>query len=319
MKQVDKLRNDKGQLVSFKDFADEYYSKTFKKTNFFSNIENELKKLEGENDEQNKFLDILRKDFRKIIKATPCELEGIISTFNDYEHILKKDGFGKRIEDVFKYRNFRKTAKARWFAQRFEIKACLYCNAQFTITTNEKLHFQFDHFYSQSKYPYLSLSLGNLIPVCGTCNNQKNDDKLPFHPFLVDINSLFNFKLSTTAIPCYLLEYNRAEALKKLEPIAEPVKESDSFRTYLETFNIEGIYKMHTDIIEEIVLKPIYYNQSKKEELKKIFDGIISDSDIDRFILGNYTLDSEINKRPLAKLTKDIGVQLKILGKPSSK
>lgn len=43
-----------------------------------------------------------------------------------------------------------------------------------------------DHFYPKSLYPFFALSLYNLIPVCGTCNLVKSDNKKIFaSPFIV--------------------------------------------------------------------------------------------------------------------------------------
>lgn len=86
------------------------------------------------------------------------------------------------------------------------------------------------------------------------------------------------------------------------------------FNSHNEVFSIEQIYEKHADVVEELVLKSLYYNKSRRDELQKEFAELnLSPSIIDRFVLGNYTLASEVNKRPLAKLSKDIGKQLKII------
>src|SRR5690606_32118753 len=43
----------------------------------------------------------------------------------------------------------------------------------------KKNHFTLDHLLPQSEYPYLSLSLFNLVPSCYSCNSKlKNDKKI---------------------------------------------------------------------------------------------------------------------------------------------
>jgi hypothetical protein len=76
---------------------------------------------------------------------------------------------------------------------------------------------------------------------------------------------------------------------------------------------LKEIYNEHTDFVEDIFLKAYYYNSSKIRELTTEFDGLINKETIKRFILGNYYLASDLNKRPLAKMIKDISMQVKLI------
>ena len=72
-------------------------------------------------------------------------------------------------------------------------------------------------------------------------------------------------------------------------------------------FNLKDIYDSHKDIIYEVYSRRYLYPPSKLDEMKKIFKGsLLSDADIKRILLGNYILNTEINKRPLAKLMQDM-------------
>lgn len=57
--------------------------------------------------------------------------------------------------------------------------------------------FQFDHFYDKSDYPYLSMSLYNLIPSCSSCNHQKRITQLDirYNPYFKAISYEFHFKV----------------------------------------------------------------------------------------------------------------------------
>lgn len=327
MRVVNSVINNNGDYVSFTDFSNEYF--TYHKTtgtswaNYFTKAKNNLRSLLTDSlgiDEQN-FINELLLDFDLIIKATPQQIPFYINKYSTGEYLNtlnSNDVFRKSIETAYDYKAFRKSAKASWYAERFEIRACLYCNAQFTLAigkdgTKKKLLFQLDHFYSKSDYPFLSLTLGNLIPSCSSCNISKS--KTPFgmethlHPFVDDISSKFSFYINEENALQYLIE-------KKNKNLLTPyIETSDSrFKNHMRIFNIEEIHKKHTDIIEELVLKSLYYNSSKRDELINEFEDIgLSTSVVDRFILGNYSLKSEINKRPLSKLSSDIGRQLKII------
>lgn len=54
-------------------------------------------------------------------------------------------------------------------------KVCPYCHIRTTSTVardvnNAGYRPQLDHYYDKARYPFLALSLGNLVPCCGTCN-----------------------------------------------------------------------------------------------------------------------------------------------------
>jgi len=322
MRIVDSILNNAGNLVTFDRFADEYFS--YHKngwTNYFTEAKTSLTALlAGLTPIQNNFIQELLLDFESIIKATASQIPNIITKFTSgsFLNTLDDDAFRKKIEDAFHYSAFRKSAKASWLAERFELKACLYCNAQFTLQigkdgTKKKLLFQLDHFYNKARLPFLSLSLGNLIPSCSSCNISKSkaefDLSSHIHPYLEDANVKFDFSINETNVLDYLLGNRDHKLLTPQIDIIDP-----RFNSQRKVFNIDNIYAKHTDIVEELIVKSVYYNKSRRDELEKEFDKLnLNKSLIDRFVLGNYSLDSEINKRPLAKLSKDIGRQLKII------
>lgn len=49
---------------------------------------------------------------------------------------------------------------------------CAYCNAH-PVETEGRRHSPLDHYYPRERYPFLALTLSNLIPVCERCNNLK--------------------------------------------------------------------------------------------------------------------------------------------------
>ena len=61
------------------------------------------------------------------------------------------------------------------------------------------------------------------------------------------------------------------------------------------------------------MLKVYYYDESTQRELRNEFNGVIDENTIKRFILGNYYLDEDLNNRPLAKMTKDISIQIGLI------
>lgn len=322
MKLIDRLNNNDGILSLFNNFSEEYYTYHKSKwTNYFEKAKNNLiaeQKLQK--GWKKKLISELIVDFENIVRASAKEINDIIIkyTTGEYERFSDDKTFRRKIEKAFDYKSFRSSSKASWFAEKFDIKACLYCNAQFALVigkdgVKKKILFQLDHFYNKSKYPFLSLTIGNLIPSCASCNISKSKKDFTLsthiHPYHSDASKLFDFYIDENSALDYLFDMRNN---KKLSP---KIKIYDKrFEDHNNVFRLERTYEKHTDIVEELILKSLYYNDSKKKELQQEFAELnLSSSLINRFILGNYSLDSEINKRPLSKLSKDIAKQLKLV------
>lgn len=263
--------------------------------------------------------------FERIIKANPVELSNIIQVFsnNNWQPILFQNAnnrltqVGKKILKAFSYESLRST-KLLNLASLINIKSCLYCNSQFTLVVergNRKMaKYQFDHFFPKNRYPYLSISLYNLIPSCSSCNQSKHDKFYQLseliHPYHEDFQNLTHFSINPEAHIQLLMGANVQErdiqvSLSNLED--ERVKNQNSFTL------IESIYKRHNDIVIEIYKKAYAYKMGGKESLmnmehkgRKLF---ASEDELEWLLLANYKEISDINKRPLAKFMQDIAKQ----------
>ncbi len=74
------------------------------------------------------------------------------------------------IKFLFDYTDLQQSKIAPFFENNLEISTCYYCNIDFVNTYNtkngKKNKFTLDHYFDKSTYPYLALSLYNLIPSC---------------------------------------------------------------------------------------------------------------------------------------------------------
>lgn len=95
-------------------------------------------------------------------------------------------------------KDFRKVDSKNWDAYEFismlNITVCPYCNREYISIVGDldqdlKIRPEIDHFFPQSKYPYLSCSLFNFIPSCLLCNHHKkdsfniSDENLTIYPY----------------------------------------------------------------------------------------------------------------------------------------
>jgi hypothetical protein len=202
------------------------------------------------------------------------------------------------------------------YVKKMGIKSCVYCNAQFSITTeraNGRLagKYELDHFYPQSKYPFLSTSFFNLQPCCSHCNKTKSDRQASFSLFTTVYSEIepFYFSLDKKSILRYLLNQNEEDLVVIFDSLDTKLKNNHE-----DIFHITELYNRHKDIVEEIIWKSRIYNKSYKESLSDSFSKYFPNtSNINRFILGNYDSPKDIHKRPMAKLVQDIARQLGII------
>ncbi|WP_448142709.1 hypothetical protein [Stenotrophomonas bentonitica] len=122
----------------------------------------------------------LRKHLRAIIEGDASKCIELAEGFDQLVGATcpERKSILRFLEKAFDYKKFR-DKKAGWGAYALCDKArysvCPYCHLlpTKTVTRNDEeagYRPQLDHVLSQVKYPFLALSLGNIVPVCGQCN-----------------------------------------------------------------------------------------------------------------------------------------------------
>ncbi len=229
-----------------------------------------------------------------------------------------------------KFANIDNERKLGWgrhqLISMMEIEVCPYCQRNFISNYMEnngqqkkfsKTTADLDHFYSQSQFPYLSLSLYNFIPSCQICNSRFKKDKETYSKVLNPLKEGFDdnnvkFETSETIIDSLLGVSDdffirfKHESNKKIE-------------NTINMFGLDKVYKTTHNLyiknmLENIEKKPAVFIESL---VKDIFDNpdISKDVMIDHMKeLVKEPYKHKINsKEPLAKLTKDILEEFKIL------
>lgn len=247
---------------------------------------------------------------------------GVISEIQDTESLLSKVfDYDKFIVKTTKWNGYRLT-------EELSINVCPYCNRNYihTLRTgNGSTRPELDHFYPKSIYPFLSISIYNLIPSCHICNSNLKGSidffiREHLHPFEYTNHNQLKFKI----------EYKPAVSMTPLlqiedfDIVCDFIKESENdenkmIKNSVETFKTEKLYNFHKDVAQEIVFNAVYYNETKRDELKKLFgdQNEIDDNFIDRVIYGNYIGENDFGKRPLSKFTSDLVAKLKDISSPN--
>lgn len=279
---------------------------------------------------QSACLTYLEQNFDSIIISNPQGLVAHMGAIDNtlfgalFKNKFRLNDFGKAILAIFNYDDYFRTKakKGLWLAGQLNLKSCPYCNSQYTLVVKKnskglKAKFQFDHFFSKKRFPYLSLSLYNLIPSCAQCNLNKGD-KLTnlisfYHPYELDmaVHSRFHISYPVQTKQLTVGDVSKLNITVKFEAT------SAAYKTLVEDhnklFDIETSYNRHTDIAEDLLYKAIVNNSSFKKDVLKI-NGLFPNPDVyDRYVIGNYSRPDEILDRPLAKFTQDIARQLKLI------
>lgn len=243
----------------------------------------------------------------KIDKSTGSNLK------SELDECLKKifyyDGFRDNKNNINVHGK-----KIEWnrhmFISLMNIRTCPYCNRQY-ITNYEdgKTSADLDHFFLQSEYPFLALSLYNFIPSCQICNSRFKgktfDAENHIYPYNEEFGDQCKFTIDSRNIN-YLL-YNSDNFDIYLKNIASDTKYKKKINHSIETFKLNNVYKSHKDYILEIIKKAHIYNDEYINYIYDEFQGMFTDkNEIWQCVMGNYMTDDNLINRPLSKLTRDI-------------
>lgn len=199
---------------------------------------------------------------------------------------------------------------AKFFEENVEVHTCYYCNIDFINKFKKgnkiKNAFTLDHVLEKADYPYLALSLYNLVPSCYVCNSKVKDSKIPFDDFSptnknFDFNERVKFKSFITNVDLQI--QNESDLLIKLIE-----SYSSKYDKYIESLNLNDRYDYHKYKVLEMIKKREIYPDSRIKELSLLTQR--TEEDIKQDLFGVYLNDKDLHKRPLSKLIKDISEEL---------
>lgn len=205
--------------------------------------------------------------------------------------------------------------KFKWSAYAYvlslKIKVCPYCNRNYILplySENGKMRADLDHFFAKNKYPYLSISIYNLVPSCKYCNSslkgkQEFTYEGNFHPFdKISADKLYRITYVPKSTDCFLgkedfdieLEYNQEE------------KDWKKMKSNHDVFKIKETYQYHRDIVAGFIKKRYIYDDGYIEYLLKTYPNLFSSrEEVVSFLLSPHNI-SQAENAPLGKLMKDL-------------
>ncbi len=201
---------------------------------------------------------------------------------------------------------------SKFVEEKLEVDSCYFCNIEFinkfksSADGEFKNGFTLDHYIDKGKYPYLALSLYNLIPSCYTCNSKvKGVDEINN---LSPSSSKFDFdekvKFRTFMI-------NKNLQIDKEKDFALMLKENFSldYKEYIDGFMLNERYEYHKYKVIEMINKRKEYPDSRIKELANLTQK--TEEEVKQDLFGEYLFKNDnLRKRPLSKLIKDISQEL---------
>ncbi len=208
-----------------------------------------------------------------------------------------QDKFQKHIFDLFK--------------KHLKIHTCYYCNIDFINIfkkTNKNLltGYTLDHIVNKAKYPYLALSLCNLIPTCYICNSKLKKE----HDIgeCVPTSSTFNFD---DKVKFKTFMSNPTLQIDSVDDFGLLLKEdfTNIYTKYIDVLALDGRYGYHKYKVIEMIHKRKEYPDSRIKELAVLTEK--TEEQVKQDLFGEYLFeDDTLHKRPLSKLIKDISIEL---------
>lgn len=268
---------------------------------------------------------LIRKNLDTILIGNPSELKELIPQFEVGKHDFDDIG----ITSIFNYENSfaKKDAEFEWCAynlfKKLKVNTCPYCNDNFThtiIKNKDKaskglgsriLRPDLDHFYDKDTYPYLAVSLYNLIPCCTVCNSRLKLSKAfnvdsYLNPYLEGFGNDVKFNVKVNDITFFQGNSEKCNVNFKFSDINNPITKKAC--NNIKDFKLKEIYSLHKDYIYELIHKSMLYSDDYLDDLYKQYEGTIfkNREDLVRMVAANYIDDEDLHLRPLSKLTKDV-------------
>lgn len=294
------------------------------------NLNNLRNRLSLTNQNEITYLDWVIQLFNQssFITQTPNEIDNTVNgcmnlpvrRLDNNGNVLKRQ-LTHEIQEALEYVRLRKNFYPKYFRE-IGIKSCVYCNSQLTVVlvksaNNYDARLEVDHHYAKSDYPFLSISLFNLYPCCSSCNKRKSSTPVNFKLYTDDITKLkksdYNFNI-TPKSKCNFLLSKDSETIE-INFIDNSTRTNNT-QLLQNVFSVKEIHNTQKDIIAELIIKSQIYTDTFKKQLLINFSKLsISNKDFDRVIVGNYTEEKDMHKRPFSKMTMDIAQQLNLIKK----
>ena len=226
--------------------------------------------------------------------------------------VVEDDDVRTKFETL--YKKFCKRKFGKNWAQAIGVTVCPYCNRSYIFTSSKSgTRPQYDHYFPKSKYPYLALSMYNLIPCCAVCNGLKHDENTYETPIVYPYKDSYGVKamFEESGVDADNIEswLGTAKEYKIEIRYADDIEDElkGKIENAVATFKLEELYSKHSDYVRDILRTAHIYNDVYFEGLVTQYPDLFKNKkEAKNFVFFNYLEERDWGKRVLAKLTHDI-------------
>lgn len=255
---------------------------------------------------------------RKILNKTYSDRLLKIIGYEEFSNAGLKGVKGEEgIVDLFNYRKYRVDNPDSWSAYDFVmsmgLKVCPYCNRNFITplyAERRKTRAALDHFWDKKRYPYLSMSIYNLVPCCSVCNSSfKNTNEFEFEKNInpyedISIEGLYHFTYQVNKYADFAGKTNLDVKIMYNES-----DDADRIKCNNKLFRIEKIYQYHSDVVGKLLQKKRIYDENYIDYLAKNYNLFDSREEVIE-LLTEAVEEKEVKNHILGKLIYDIVKEL---------
>lgn len=258
--------------------------------------------------------ELIEEEVKKLLLADRKGLEKYIDIFGEYES--DKALSDELLHNIFRYDRYSKRKIVNTILQIMNVSVCPYCNRQYIFAiTSRKVRPQLDHYYPKSKYPYLALSLYNMIPSCSTCNMSKSSLDTKIKPILYPYDEefgddvKFEIKIKNSANFVKVLQGVSGEFIIEIRT-PETINQT-TINTQVQKLHLDELYNKHIDYVMDIIKSKYINTPERIKEIYMKFPMLFhSSEEVKKMVYMADTRKESWGKRPLSKLTHDIDKQL---------
>lgn len=241
------------------------------------------------------------------------------------------------LKKVFDYDGFSKldsgwTLSALAQSINRTLRVCPYCNAE-TVYAYEIENYRnrkkpkilksaFDHFFPEARYPFLALSLYNLIPSCTRCNSGYKGDEWEglvdtAHPYadvrkqeVEEYDEDMHKEMKFRVLPNRMAAFSCCSA-DDIGGIAFSERSKGTFHKGRKWENLFCISETYSELYKsdaaEAMARAICYPESYVKELRSRLDSVgLPTGKLNKVIYGSSMNPDDINKTRMGKLIQDV-------------
>lgn len=258
----------------------------------------------------------------RLLLTSPMDRPSIKKDRALYTAFMSGGGDAKiLLEHVFRYEVFSTREEIHHLVSLLGVDICPYCNRLYITTAmrNEgapPVRPELDHYRSKSQYPFFALSILNLIPSCGVCNHIKGDKTQEIlYPYVEEMGKDYCFRTEPIAEISYLTSTRVSKedfdlTFKQMRDTMSTAKKIRA-QNSIKLLQLEALYSAHREYVSDMIFQRYIFTDSMIQDLMRQFPALFKSEEEVRSMLLMMELNQEKwGKRPLAKLTHDITVEL---------